>query len=72
MASAVQVRSHQGDTVDTLCWRHLGSSADVEATLQLNPGLAALGPELPIGTPITLPAASAAAAPQTNHLQLWD
>lgn len=72
MASAVQVRSHQGDTVDTICWRHLGSSADVEATLQLNPGLAALGPELPIGTLVTLPAATQAAAAQNNHIQLWD
>lgn len=69
--AGIAVRAHQGDTVDTLCWRHLGSSAAVETTLELNPGLAALGPVLPAGTPVVLPTAQPAAAGK-KHLQLWD
>jgi len=67
----MQVYAEQHDTVDSLCWRHLGSSAAVEQTLLLNPGLAALGPVLPMGTRVTLP--DEAPAPlQTNLIQLWD
>ena len=34
------VIARDGDTVDQLCWRHLGQTAAVtEATLALNPGL---------------------------------
>jgi phage tail protein X len=52
----VQVSAHQGDTLDLLCWRHLGTTAGVvEAALQLNPGLADLGPVLPEGQAVTLP-----------------
>lgn len=65
------VRAQQGDTIDSLCWRHLGSSAQVEATLELNPGLASLGPTLPNGQSVTLPD-STDAQPKTNLIQLWD
>lgn len=69
----MQVRSHQGDTVDSLCWRHLRSSAAVEETLELNPGLAALGPVLPDGTLVTLPEErDVRAAGKKNLIQLWD
>lgn len=65
------VRALQGDTLDQLCQRHLGATAGtVEAALLLNPGLAALGPELPLGTPVTLPAQPAPAT--ANRLKLWD
>lgn len=67
----MNVIAQQGDTVDSLCWRHLGSSDAVETTLTINPGLAAIGPELPIGTAVTLPDA-APRRPQTNLIQLWD
>lgn len=67
----MEVIAHQGDTVDSLCWRHLGSSAAVEQTLLLNPGLSALGPELPMGTRVTLPE-EAPAPIQNNLIQLWD
>lgn len=70
--SIVQVRSHQGDSIDSLCWRHLGSSAAVEATLELNPGLAALGPILPMATLVTLPAEDSLPTRQTTLIQLWD
>lgn len=40
----MRVHAMQGDTVDLLCWRHLGSTAGlVERTYLLNPGLAELG-----------------------------
>lgn len=70
---ATTVTAIQGDTVDSLCWRHLGSSDAVEATLELNPGLAAIGPVLPIGQAVILPEESAEPAAKTTQLiQLWD
>lgn len=63
MADTITVRG-EGITVDLLLWRKYGvkGRALVEATFALNPGLAALGPFLPLGTTVTLadlPAASA-------------
>lgn len=65
------VRALQGDTLDTLCLRHLGttSGGTVEATLELNPGLAAFGPVLPAGTQLTL--ATPTKTPDTS-VKLWD
>lgn len=68
----MEVRSHQGDSVDSLCWRHLRSSAAVETTLELNPGLAALGPVLPDGTLVTLPEEHEVETGKKNLVQLWD
>lgn len=69
---ATTVRAMQGDTVDLICARHLGQTAGVtEATYRLNPGLAALGPVLPLGTPVVLPAPSTT-QPTAKPLQLWD
>jgi phage tail protein X len=66
----MRVRALQGDTVDALCWRHLGRTEGVvEATLELNPGLAAHGPFLPEGLAVDL--AEPAPAPQ-RLVQLWD
>ena len=65
------VIAQQGDSIDSLCYRHLGSSAAVVATLEANPGLAALGAILPHGTAVTL--TDSAPATQTKKLiQLWD
>lgn len=51
------VRALQGDTVDSLCWRHYGrTDGTVEAVLEANAGLADLGAILPVGTPVQLPA----------------
>lgn len=48
--------TRQGETVDFACWKTYGRTADVtEAVLGANPGLADLGPVLPIGTKITMP-----------------
>ena len=65
------VIAQQGDTVDSLCHRHLGrTSGIVEATLEANPGLAALGAVLPMGTAVELPD-SVATAPSIDRVQLW-
>jgi phage tail protein X len=57
--------------VDRICQRVYGRTAGVtEQVLVANPGLADLGPILPMGTLITLPEQ----APQAESpmLQLWD
>jgi len=62
-----------GETVDEICWRVLGRTRDVtEQVLALNPGLAALGPQLPAGTVITLPQLAAAAPVVRETVKLWD
>lgn len=69
-ARTLTVRALQGDTVDLLCWRHLGrTGATTEATLAANPGLAAHGPHLPTGLQVVL----VAPPPRTRAVvQLWD
>lgn len=67
----MQVRAQQGDTLDALCWRHLARTQGVvESTLELNPGLAGLGPILPVGTLVDLPLPTAT-SPQPT-VKLWD
>lgn len=71
----MQVRALQGDTVDLLCWRHLGRTTGVfEQTLQLNQGLAAHGPVIPEGLAVTLPdlPKSTAAIQADTTIKLWD
>ena len=73
-ASLEMVRARDGDTLDALIWRerNLGP-ADLPAVLAANPGVAALGPILPKGQPINLPAIAApATAVRTDVLNLWD
>ena len=49
--------TRQGETVDLACQAFYGRTADVtEAVLAANPGLAAVGVILPMGTQITMPA----------------
>jgi len=68
----MQVAALQGDTLDQICQRHLGRTAGVtESALSANPGLGALGPVLPMGTPVILPD-QATAPVQNTLLQLWD
>lgn len=66
----MNVIAQQGDTVDSLCWRHHGSTSAVEVTFEANPGLAAKGAVLPMGTTLTLPDTVLAATKQL--IQLWD
>ncbi|WP_435635339.1 tail protein X [Pseudomonas solani] len=64
-------RALQGETLDALCWRLYGRTAGVtEAVLEANPGLADLGPHLPQGHRILLPAQ--APQPQRQAVALWD
>lgn len=65
----MHVRAIQGDTVDALCWRHLGRTDGVVAeTLRINPGLADLGPFLPVGQLVKLPTLQPSTRPM---VQLW-
>lgn len=65
------VIASQGDTVDLICWRELGRTAGVtETVLDANPGLAALGPVLPIGTVVMIP--DELPSPQQSTVKLWE
>lgn len=69
--STITVTAHAGEPLDLLVWRALGAyPGTVEATLDVNSGLARLGPTLPEGTVVTipLPVAPAQVAPL---VQLW-
>ena len=59
-------------TVSLIVWRRFRRPMPglVEAIHDMNPGLASLGPILPMGAAVYLPD-TAPAAPQTLH-QLWD
>ena len=66
------VIAEQNDTVDLLCLRHLGATAGVtEGTYRLNPGLAELGPIMPLGRQVILPDLPATAT-RVETVQLWD
>lgn len=68
----MRVTTQQGDTVDLLCWRHRRQTRGVvEATLELNPGLADYGPILPHGLVVEIPDAPTA-QPKTTLINLWD
>lgn len=69
----MQVTAHQGDTLDLLCWRNLGTTAGVvEAAYRLNPGLADLGPLLPEHHAVTLPDRPASTPAIRETVNLWD
>lgn len=66
------VRAQQNDTLDLLCWRHLGTTAGVvEAALELNRnhGSEAI---LTHGQLIKLPELALQTAPTTDMIHLWD
>ena len=66
------IRARQGDMVDAICRRVYGDeSGFVEAVLDANPGLAALGPILPEGTLVVLPEAQPEPT-QEPLVTLWD
>lgn len=69
----ITVRAQQNDTLDLLCWRHLGATANVvEAALELNHGLADIGAIIPHGHLITLPDPSSAPPKTEQTVNLWD
>lgn len=64
--------TRQGETVDLVCFFHYGrTTKTVEAVLEANRDLSAIGPILPIGTKIMLPdlPSNSTAKPLTS---LWD
>lgn len=64
------VLARQGDTVDQIAARcYDGDTSMVMAVLDANPGLAALGVILPMGTPVTLPPRQPAVK---TTISLWD
>jgi phage tail protein X len=69
---ADRITSAQGDTLDELLWRERGLGIDaVDAVLAANPGLADLGPILPIGTPVIIPTIATPAVQVREIVQLW-
>lgn len=65
------VVSREGEPLDLIVWRNRGRTGGlVEAALGLNPGLAALGPELPDGVTVQLPPDSTA-PPVLKTVKLW-
>lgn len=71
----MRVLALQGDTLDALCHRHLGTTAGmVEKVLALNYGISLHGPVLPMGTVVELPdvPASSTGAELRPLVQLWD
>lgn len=61
-----------GETLDALCWRMLGATADVtEQAFALNPGLASAGTKLSAGQQIILPAATPS-TPVRETIKLWE
>ena len=68
----MRVIAQQNDTLDLLCWRHLGSTAGVvEQALQLNPDIASLGVTLPLGYAVTLPDQPTQST-TIQMIHLWD
>lgn len=64
--------TRQGEMVDMVCRRAYGDETGyVEKVLDANPGLAGLGPVLPIMTKIVLPDLPKA-APEKKIISLWD
>lgn len=77
MSAARRLVALSGDTLDLLLFRDASlGPADLARVYDANPGLADLGPILPLGTVVTVPAApetSTLGAPQMRPLvQLWD
>jgi phage tail protein X len=69
----MRVITHQGDTVDALCFRHLGRTQGVvEIVLEQNPGLADYGPVLPHGLQVDLPDTTTQPTNTPTLLRLWD
>jgi len=67
----ITVTARQREPLDLLVWRTTGGGpAAVEATLEANPGLAELGPNLPENTTVIIPEITPAPA-TIDLVQLW-
>lgn len=65
------VMTRDGDVLDQVCRRHLGSEKYVEEVLALNPRLADLGPVYAAGVMINLPELSATPTRTVKRIRLW-
>lgn len=63
-------RTAQGDMLDAICLAHYGRVDVTPTVYAANPGLAAMGPVLPIGLVITLPTIES--EPVAQPVRLWD
>lgn len=73
MTRGQEIRSHQGESVDALCWRvYRRTEGTVEMVLAANPGLAALGAVLPENTFVVCPPLEVAPPATDTTLKLWD
>lgn len=67
------VIASQGDTIDLICHRYYGRTAGVtESVLAANPGIADLGPVLPLGTRVQLPPQPETGTTIRTLINLWD
>ncbi len=65
------VTAHQSETIDALAHRILGSTDAVETIYADNPGLADLGPWLPLGTLVTIPDDISTVTTVRTRITLW-
>jgi len=65
----MNVTAQAGDTIDELCYRHYGSTANLVSVLEANPGLADQM-FLTAGQQVEMPEQSSPAS--TGTVQLWD
>lgn len=74
MAAEQSLMARQGDKLDLLLWRDAGlGPGEIARVCDANPGLADLGPILPLGTIIVVPATADTGASRALPLiQLWD
>ena len=70
----VEIVQSEGLTLSLIVWRLFRRKPEgyVEQVLTLNPGLAAVGPVLPVGTRIVLPLEEQTLKPKRTVVRLWD
>lgn len=74
MAAEQRLVGRSGDKLDLLLFREAGlGPGELTRVLDANPGLADLGPILPLGTIVIVPATADESATRVRPLiQLWD
>jgi phage tail protein X len=74
MPEPLRLVAKQGDKLDLLLWREAAiGPSELGRVLDANPGLADLGPILPLGTVVTVPATARPASARTLPIvNLWD
>lgn len=66
----VTYRTMDGDVLDAIAYKHLGSSEAVHALLHTNPGLAGIGAVLPAGLVVRIPQV-VTSSPRKKTVRLW-